>query len=368
MNGLRTAIGRGLFAAGTAAVIILFIYLTFPVMYPFILAFLLAWFIKKPADYLHRKTGLPIGISSGTILLILIIIVSGVTALLTLQSISLIQRSASLLPAWLNQLSGAFNDILSYQVSPLIGKISEQFSALNPSQQSTIIAELEQAGNGLISEAGNILRALLNAIPAIILWIPNAASVLIIIVIAAFFICKDWDRVILFLNRKLPQKVTDRLYLFGLELGRALNGLLKAQLLLNTVTMAAVYPGLLILGVPHAVTISLFIGLADFIPYAGTGTIFVPWVLYLLLTGQTKLASGLTVLFLIIMIARQILEPRIYSRSVGLNPLLTLMGIYAGYKCFGLLGMALGPIILVVIQSIYKMRLFHDVWKYITQK
>ncbi|WP_338777560.1 sporulation integral membrane protein YtvI [Metabacillus sp. FJAT-52054] len=368
MNALAAAIIRGLIAAGALAGIILLLFAAIPIMYPFILAFFLAWFIKKPSDLLHRKTGLPAGVSAGLVLISLIVIVTGLTALLTLESIAVIQHAASSLPAYLNTMSGAFNHILSYQVSPLIEKISEQFSALSTAQQTTIIAELQQAGNGLIGEAGSILRASLNAIPAIIMWIPNAASVIVIIVIAAFFICKDWDHVILFLNKKLPQAAVSRIFLFGAELGHALTGLVKAQLLLNTITLAIVFPGLLILGVSQALTISLFIGIVDFIPYAGTGTIFIPWALYLMLMGQTKLASGLAILFIIVMMARQILEPRIYSRSIGLNPLLTLMSIYAGYKCFGLLGMALGPVILVIVQSMYKLRLFHDLWKYIVQK
>ncbi|MGD6816834.1 sporulation integral membrane protein YtvI [Metabacillus sp. 84] len=368
MNQLAGTAGRGLIAAGALAGICLLVYWILPVMYPFVLAFFLAWFIKKPAGWIHRTTGLPAGLSAGLVLISLITLFSGLGVLMAIEFIAVIQKAAVSLPAYLNHMSAAFRHILSYQAFPFIEKISEQFSALTPGQQSAILAELQQAGDSLINEAGSMLRTLLNEIPAILLWLPNAASVLVIIIIAAFFICNDWDRVILFINRRLPQSVSKRLDQFGSELGKALAGLLKAQLLLNMVTMAAVFPGLLLLGVENALSISLLVGLVDFIPYAGTGTIFIPWVLYLLLMGQSKLASGLAVLYLVIMMARQFLEPRIYSKSIGLNPLLTLMSIYAGYKCFGLLGMALGPVVLVILQSLYKLRLFHDIWKYVANK
>ncbi|WP_162356526.1 sporulation integral membrane protein YtvI [Metabacillus mangrovi] len=368
MNHFALAIVRVLAAAAVLAASASILYLSFPIVYPFILAFFLAWLIKKPADFVHAYTGMPAGLSAAAVLAALLAAAGGLTALAALETAAFIQNAALSLPVWLNSMSGAFNHILSHQVSPLIAKTSEQFSALNPTQQTAVLTELKKAGNSLIGEAGSLLRECFNTIPAVIMWIPNAASVAVIIVFAAFFICRDWDRIILLLNRKLPEPVLSRFYMLGRETGKAFTGLIKAQILLNLITMAAVFPGLLFLGVPHALTVTLLIGFVDFIPYAGSGLVFIPWVLYLLLTGQTKLASGLAVLFLLIAGVRQILEPKIYSRSIGLNPLVTLIGIYAGYKCFGLIGMAAGPLVLTVLQSLYKLRLFHDIWGYLVRK
>ncbi len=86
-----------------------------------------------------------------------------------------------------------------------------------------------------------------------------------------------------------------------------------------------------------------FIGLVDLLPYLGAGSVFVPWIMYLAIAGQLPQSIGLGVLYIVVLIQRQLTEPKILSKSIGLDPLATLIALFAGFKLFGILGLVAGP-------------------------
>ncbi|MEM5598483.1 AI-2E family transporter [Niallia circulans] len=128
-------------------------------------------------------------------------------------------------------------------------------------------------------------------------------------------------------------------------------GFLKAQLTLVSITTVIILIGLLILRVDYAITIALLTGIVDIIPYLGTGLIFVPWIIYEIITGQIVLAIGLSVLYIIVLVQRQIMEPKILSSNIGLDPLATLIALFVGFKLFGFIGLIVGPVSLVIVTS-----------------
>ena len=123
--------------------------------------------------------------------------------------------------------------------------------------------------------------------------------------------------------------------------------------------------GLLILNIPYAITIALLIGLVDLPPYLGVGAVLVPWFLYLFFTGNTKLGLGLLIIYGVIVVVRQLLEPNLLSSNVGLDPLLTLIALFVGLKLFGFLGIIIGPVTVVVILALHRAQVFRDIWMFI---
>jgi len=149
------------------------------------------------------------------------------------------------------------------------------------------------------------------------------------------------------------------------DLKRALLGFLKAQLTLVSITTVIILIGLIILRVDYAITIALVTGIVDIIPYLGTGLVFVPWIIYEVITGQMPQAIGLTVLYIIVLVQRQIMEPKILSSSIGLDPLATLVALFVGFKLIGFLGLIVGPVTLVIISTLNKAGVFADLWSFI---
>ena len=151
-----------------------------------------------------------------------------------------------------------------------------------------------------------------------------------------------------------------------LDMQKALFGFVRAQLILISLTTVLVIIGLLLLRAPYAIIIGLLIGLVDLMPYLGTGAVFIPWIIIVLLDGNYAFGIGLAILYTVIIIGRHLLEPKIYSSSFGINPLVTLMCIFVGLKLFGFIGLIIGPIAFLVLLSLKRAGLFSDIYRYIT--
>ena len=152
----------------------------------------------------------------------------------------------------------------------------------------------------------------------------------------------------------IGDKVTERAVkikniLFGsvLKLG-------KGYLILSSITFAALFLGLLLLRVENSFGIALIIALADALPVIGTGTIMVPWAVVAVLLGNYYFGIGLAVLFILVVILRNFLEPKIIGKQIGINSLFTLVAMFLGLKVLGIWGLFLFPIILIVTIQYYK--------------
>ena len=120
-----------------------------------------------------------------------------------------------------------------------------------------------------------------------------------------------------------------------------------AQCKLMGVTFLLLAPGLLLLRVPHAIAAALGISLLDALPVLGTGTILIPWSLLRLLQGDTAFGIGLLGIYATISLIRSGLEPKLLGQQLGMDPLLTLLCLYVGFRLWGIGGMLLAPLITV---------------------
>ena len=111
-----------------------------------------------------------------------------------------------------------------------------------------------------------------------------------------------------------------------------------------TVTFLLLTAGLLVLQVDYPLLFGLAIALIDALPVFGSGTVLIPWGLMQFLRGKTFLGVGLLCLYGAAALTRTALEPRMLGKQMGLDPLLTLLALYAGYHFLGVLGMILFPI------------------------
>jgi len=108
-----------------------------------------------------------------------------------------------------------------------------------------------------------------------------------------------------------------------------------------------------VLRVNNSIPIALGIAIFDALPVLGTGGIMVPWIAIALLNGKIPLAVGLAILYAIVLVVRNIIEPRIVGNQLGLHPLVTLSAIYAGFKLMGVMGMILFPIMVQILAGLH---------------
>ena len=136
------------------------------------------------------------------------------------------------------------------------------------------------------------------------------------------------------------------------RLGRNALSWLKAQCKLSAVTFVIVLAGLMLLRIRHKLVMALLVALVDAVPLLGTGTVLLPWALVCVLSAEPIRAVGLLGIYVTALLTRSALEPRWVGRQLGLDPLVSLIALYTGYRLWGFGGMILAPILTVTAREL----------------
>ena len=160
------------------------------------------------------------------------------------------------------------------------------------------------------------------------------------------------------LCERLPKKIYPLLCGFRTALRDTAGGYLRVYGTIGLITFCELFLGLLFICRDYALLAALVITFVDILPVFGCGTVLVPWALFEWVGGNGKSAVGLLILYIVISIIRQGIEPRILGSVMGLSPLSALFFMYAGGKLFGVLGLFLLPFSAVIVKNLYEKGLF----------
>lgn len=248
----------------------------------------------------------------------------------------------------LQQNLNTYSSDLSNQLNNLIFKVTNFYNALPVEVTDTITKNLSSLSGKITGLITAIFEYIINTASSI----PKLTVFVIVTILATYFISSDKRKISIFLYKQFP--ISWRKGMPNLKKGtfKALFGYFKAILILMGFTFLEMSVGLFILNVKYAFLLALIVGLAEAIPVVGTGVVMLPWILFNILTGNMTLAFGLTILWILGILIRQIMEPKIIGSQIGLHPLVTLLSMYVGLKFFGLLGMFIGPISLIIVKNL----------------
>ncbi|WP_353093284.1 AI-2E family transporter [Tissierella praeacuta] len=140
------------------------------------------------------------------------------------------------------------------------------------------------------------------------------------------------------------------------DTGKGIKGYIKAQITLMFITFIILNIGLALINVPHPILISGGISILDVIPVLGAGIVMIPWSIISFIMGNKDLGLNLAILYVILVILRQFIEPKIVGKEIGVRPLYTFIATILGAMILGPIGIMLGPIIAVIINSIMKIK------------
>lgn len=232
-------------------------------------------------------------------------------------------------------------------------KLGQSLSSIMPvgsdDPSDKINALVEKLFGNILSELGSavpgVLSAILRALPEILLGV-------IVAIIVAFYFTLDSDRIISGIRALLPQRVRDTLSRIKKEAAFAAVGYIRSYSLIMLITFAEMFFGLSVLGVEYSFLIAAISAAVDILPVFGVGIVLLPWAIYSLMTRDLFLVIGLIILYVITVVVRQFIEPKIIGDHLGIHPLLTLASFYLAYRLFGFAGILLAPIILIVWRAL----------------
>ncbi|NLB90449.1 MAG: sporulation integral membrane protein YtvI [Clostridiales bacterium] len=321
----------------------------FPYVWPFVVGALLAMMIEPLVKLLHKIfKKLPFGrvLATSISMLLLLAVLSGILILFFSKLFSEVSKFATELPGMVS-----WADI----------KIREGLASLSVQMDTTLSQEMLTFINNIISEIGKSLvgiaaslsRSLASGAMATATSIPMIILSLLFTILSTFYISIDKEKILHFFHKTFPVKTVTKSKQLKKGILKALGAQIKSQLTISAFLIVFLIIGLSIIGISYPHLFGLLIGLADALPIVGAGLFLIPWSIISFLLGNTTSGFGMAILYIALSVFRQIIEPRIVGKNLGLYPLATMFSIYLGYKITGsFLGMIAGPILLNICKVV----------------
>lgn len=344
----------------------LFMRFAFWPLFPFIFAFFAAMLLQKPVKLLTKRTPIKKGLAAFLLTMFCALFLIGILALAGTKIVTevkgLVESVMSAFDSlpdfimtaekWLVSLVEKLPAALETPLTQWINNLAD--SLVSAAQQNP-----SQPSGPLLSGFKFDLSSLKTPLSGVISTASKVPSILIAIVItfiATVFITSDYDRIVTFIKRQLPVKKRETLTKTKNLTITTISKMLKAYCLIICITCTELFIGisaLKLLGIyngGYIFTISLVTAIVDIFPILGSGTVLIPWGIVSLLMGKTGLGIGVLVIYVIITVLRQYIEPKLVAGQLGLPPIATLMGMYIGLKLFGVFGMFILPFTITILK------------------
>lgn len=223
-------------------------------------------------------------------------------------------------------------------------------------------AQISDIGEQVNEYMGNLVKAVgaptVQAAGDFARNIPSTIIAIIVTFLSSYFFIAQRDQIMDFWEKNIPKSFQNNMTILTSSLKEVIGGYFKAQFKIMLVVGIILLIGLLILDVNYAIILALLISFLDMLPFLGTGTILIPWALLEFFSADYKMVIGLVILYAVTQLVRQLIQPKVLGDSIGLNPMLALIFIYAGYKLSGVWGMLLAVPIGMIVIRLYEAGLF----------
>lgn len=358
----RDAIINVAFLAMVLGLIFVFFKYCFGIAAPFLLSFFFAVLLQRPLRWLDKKTKNKCHTlwSLLLVLLSILIIVGPLIIILSLigreigNFVSYLTDQLNDLPSFLATLEKEILGLIKFLPDSIYTSASDYISDLfgkmiNNFDLSALGIDMKSVTSGLTTGVSGIYGVVKN--------IPSVLIGIVIGVVAWIFFTKDYNYIVHFIKLQLPDNKKNILSEIKQIFSKTVLKMIRAYGIIMLITFCELFLGLSILnwiGVmdnSYVVMIAIAIAIFDILPVAGSGGILIPWAAISLILGEYPAAIGLIVVYAVITVIRQYIEPKIVGSSLGVHPIVTLAGLYFGLKLFGFMGMFIVPLAVMTLKA-----------------
>ncbi len=343
-NACKTKYLHKLFPAFVVIAVVFAIRYLGAFLLPFVIGFAFAMLIRSFVKFIEGVTGMNSKISAGictTVCYVLIFL--------------LIYFIVSLFTDEIIRFFDNLPQIYESKIVPTIKKIEQLiigFGGKNSEFEKMITSFLMGAENELSAFFKTLSGNAAESLAKLLLKIPDLLVTITVTIVSSFFISIDYTAINDFFLSQLKPKSRERFTQIKEVFFKSVSKICISYFLIFLITFAELSAGLFLLKVKHALIISLVIAVADIFPVIGTGTILLPWAIIEILNGNKPLALGIFVLFLIISVVRNIIEPKIIGKNSGIHPVVTMIAMYVGLKLGGVICAVVLPFVLIVLKEL----------------
>lgn len=336
----------------------------FWMFFPFIVAFIISALLQKPLKFLTKNEKVPKGFVSVILSLLVFAVIGG---LIGLGGARLIFSIKDLITYFTDRCSNfaEFFDVLK------TGYLNLEIAHRVPGEINDYVTNaIDSVAAYFIS--GDIMKTiteniskLASPLGSVITTVPSILAGVLVSVVATCFMTVSFDDMKAFILRQFDNEKKEKVIRTKHILVSSIGKMFKAYGLIIIITTFELSVGLYalkILGIndgSHIILISIIIALIDIVPVLGTGTVMIPWSIYSFVTGEIGMGIGLLVIYAIISVIRQIIEPKLVAGQVGISPIITIIAMYIGIKVFGAIGIFILPFIVIIIKLLNDEGIIH---------
>lgn len=317
---------------------------------PFLLGYIFSMAVNPLADTLQKRLKIPRGLSAVLVIVLIVGILGGVLTFAIWKIIDEVRMLYTQFPTIYENLQTSVHNFAVkwstvYENLPM--NIQEAITAAGESISDKAANFINTKSTPMVDSAGSVAKAL-----------PSVFIGVVVFILSSYFMVTENKAVTSTVYKLFSDRFVERLRIVKTEIKKYLGGYLRAQGILMLIAFGIMFIGLSILDIDYALLIALGIAFLDALPFFGSGLILWPWTLISFLNGDIKHGVGLIIIYAAVALMRHFTEPKLVSSRIGMNPILTLMSMYVGYRTLSIGGMILGPIILMLIISFYKAGVF----------
>ena len=316
-----------------------------PALFPFVVAYIVTVILLPLVRLINSK----LKINKRILSVVLVILFYGTIGVIV---IWLLVEIASFATDKIKDLPSFFQ----LQVRPFLVNLFDEIQKMLYNFDPDIAIDFDTTANSLLSSLGStvisISGTIVSKLTGFAVSVPSFLLNIVIMIIATIFLLVDYDSIGAFIARQLSDKTNALIHNIKSHLGHVLKKYLLSYSVIMLITFAEIFLGLSIIGFKYSALIAVLISVFDILPVVGSGLIIVPWAIICFIIGDVGAGIGLFILWAVLCIVRQIIEPKIVGDSVGMHPFLTLFAMLAGNFIYGGIGIPLLPVTIALCQSL----------------
>lgn len=318
---------------------------TLAFLWPLVAGWVIAMLAHPILVFLQKKLKMPRRLGSAVLIVLVILLVTGVLFLI----------GSKLLHEGM-----AFVDIIPQKYREVEATVKSLWNDIKGMLPVGIANKVGSLTNNVVGEVTSFLASERGAgyLGRFAKSVTNGLIGIIVMFMSAYFFLADWININKGIRNIKDKQLKKRIKVIKDNMLGAVGGYFLAQLKIMLIICGLLFVGFLILEVNYTFILAVLISILDALPFLGVGTALIPWALYEFISGKTMFGIGLLVVYVVCLLTRQILQPRIVGGSVGLSSLSTLILMYIGMKLAGIIGFIIAVMLGIIVKRLYEMHMF----------
>ncbi len=350
------------------------------VAFPLVFAFAVAAILQRPRNFIVRNSFLKKGLASAICVTLFMGVFVAIFILIGIKIFEEVRDFVTYVVSLFSNVDQLVNTVESFLLS-FVGRLPEFISKSASEGITSLFVQIRETIAGTSTELtdqiadglGNNFNVSwittpLSGVISTVSQIPDFIISVVIAIVATFFTTAEYDYIVNFIKLQFPEEKRRDLSRAKRIVSSSLAKMGKAYLLIMIITYIEVFSGFTILrlaGIFNSTYIPVLaavIAVVDIAPMLGTGTVLLPWAVYELISGDFAMAIGLLIMYAVITVIRQIIEPKLVAGQLGLSPVITISAMYLGLKLIGFWGIFITPLTIIILKILTDEGILH-LWK-----